>query len=114
MPEKALWLITFLFLIGIIFGFLTDSFSRDLKKRKVTRCEGFEIHTFENCRCFSRGEIIQQWKHFSSFRTTLTTVLALFIILLVTGQVGPPQWNWIRISILFVTGLALFYCEHSS
>lgn len=108
MPREAILLTALLFVIGVIVGFFTDSFSGHFKSRKVERCEGFEIHTFESCHCFPRGEILKQWKHLSSFRTTLATVLVLFIIMVTTGQVGPPQWNWVRISILIVTGLAIF------
>jgi len=108
MPREAILLTALLFVIGISVGFFTDSFSGHFKSKKVERFEGFDIHVFESCRCFIRGEILRQWKHSSSFRTTMATVLILFVIMVATGQVGPSQWNWVRISILIVTGLAIF------
>jgi hypothetical protein len=107
-PKQAILLTFLLLLIGIVAGFVTDTLSRQHKTRQEEKCEGFEVHGFESCRCFPRGEILKQWKHFSPFRTTLTTVLTLFILVVATGQVGPSEWNWIRISILLVTALALF------
>jgi hypothetical protein len=107
-PKQAVLLTILLLVIGIVVGFLTDTLSGQYKTGQKEKCEGFEVHSFESCRCFPRGEIVKQWKHFSPFRTTLTTVLTIFIIVVITGQVGPPVWNWVRISILVVTSLALF------
>lgn len=133
-PKEALLLHALLFGIGVAGGFITDVVAgryRTFPRRKPPlawlapaahpaqalqrgeisageSCEGFEVHTFESCQCFPRGRILAQWKERSPFRTVLAVTLALFIIAAASGQVGPPQWNWIRISILLVTGVALF------
>ena len=41
-------------------------------------------------------------------RGMLSVVLALFIFGLFTGQIGPTEWNWIRVTILLVSVTALF------
>ncbi len=133
-PKEALLLHALLFVIGIIGGLFTDAISRwyrtsprlkpplawlapaafpaqALQKGEISgdeACEGFQVHTFESCQCFPRGQILAQWKERSPFRTILTLTLALFIIAALSGQIGPSQWNWVRVSILLVTGLALF------
>lgn len=133
-PKEALLLTGILFIIGVVAGFITDIIagrSKTFPRRKPPlawlspflrrsafgkrgeissgeSCEGFELHTFESCQCFPRGQILAQWKERSPFRTILALTLALFIIAVLSGQIGPPEWNWVRVSILLVTGLALF------
>jgi len=106
-PEDALMLTFLLFVVGIGSGALTDFF---VTKRVILKkeCEGLEIHEIENCLCYPRGEILQQWKHLSPFRTTLTVTLSFFFIMIAVGQIGPNEWNWMRISILLVSAISLF------
>jgi hypothetical protein len=106
-PDKAILLTVFLFVIGIAAGALTDLLTKH-HVIHMTDCTGLQIHEIENCQCYPRGEILQQWKKHSPFRTTLTLVLFIFFIMIVTGQIGPAKWNWIRISILLVSSIALF------
>jgi hypothetical protein len=41
-------------------------------------------------------------------RAVLTVTLILFIFGLVSGQIGPEAWNWIKITLFLVSGIALF------
>jgi hypothetical protein len=107
-PRHAVLLMIVLFFIGLISGFLTDVISGQYQTRELTKCDGFELHTFENCRCFPTSQILEQWKHRSPFRTLMTVFLSIFMIAVIAGQIGPAVWNWVRISILLVTVLALF------
>ncbi|MEJ2657376.1 MAG: putative manganese transporter [Desulfobacterales bacterium] len=107
-PGHAVLLMIALFFIGFLAGFLTDAFTGQYKTRKLAKCDGFGLHTFENCGCFSADRILEQWKHRSPFRTVLMVFLSLFIIAVISGQIGPAVWNWVSISILLVTGLAIF------
>ncbi len=107
-PDQALRLMVILFIVGIIAGMLADLFFRRYKSKTKAKCEGFEVHTFESCHCFPRDEIWEQWKHPSPFRTALIFFLSLFLLAIIAGQLGPSQWNWVRISILLVTVSALF------
>lgn len=107
-PKEALVLSGILFTIGVAAGFLTDTMAGRFKSMRVESCGELEIHTYEDCQCYPRGQILAQWKSFSPFRTILAVVLALFVISTAIGQIGPSEWNWVRISILLVSGLALF------
>ncbi len=107
-PGTALPLHGILFTLGIISGALTDAI---LGRRLTARlsCEAdFNVHETEHCVCFPRGKILAQWKHCTAARGTLATALALFLMGIVTGQIGPPHWNWIRISIAMASSVALF------
>jgi hypothetical protein len=101
-------LTAFLIVIGIVAGSLTGFLSGRFKSCRQGKCNGFELHTIESCRCYPSGQIIAQWKQLSPFRTILALVLTLFAIVVATGQIGPQEWNWIRISILVVSGFSLF------
>jgi len=107
-PRTALPLHGILFLLGIVSGALTDG----LLGRRLTSklsCEAdFAIHEEERCVCFPRGTILAQWKRCSPTRGTLSVSLALFLLAILAGQIGPPAWNWIRVSLVVVSAVALF------
>jgi hypothetical protein len=107
-PKEALALTGILFATGVASGFLTDLAASRTKSLRPELCESLEVHAFESCQCFPKGRILAQWKSFSPFRTILAVALVLFFIFAAIGQIGPPEWGWARISILFVSTLALF------
>jgi len=107
-PKQALLITGVLFAVGIVAGFLTDIISSKSTIGKTRCCKMLEVHDSENCSCFPRGMILQQWKECSLSRGILAFVLILFILALFSGEVGPSTWNWIRITFLTVTVIALF------
>jgi len=106
-PRQALLITGILFVLGIASGALTDAIFGRRMTRKAEGAPGFEIHG-ESCECFPRGQILRQWKDCSAARGILCSVLAIFLIALVTGQVGPATWNWIRVTLLLMSAVALF------
>lgn len=107
-PKDAMWIFAVLFLLGIVTGALTDAFLG--RGRKVAQpCEHpLEIHEDTACQCFPRGMIVHQWRECTAARGILASVLAFFVLALVFGWVGPAVWNWIRVTALFVSSVALF------
>ncbi len=107
-PRTALLLHGLLFAIGLLAGAITDT----LAGRRLTArlsCEtDFSLHAEARCKCFPRGQIALQWKRCSAARGTLSASLGLFLLALLAGQVGPAQWNWIRLSLVLSSSLALF------
>lgn len=107
-PKTALFLSVILLLVGLVAGFLTDmTFGKQASSLEACSQE-FEFHTAEECHCFPIGRIIAQWRQCSLPRGVLATVLALFIFGLISGQIGPPAWNWIKITLLLASGVAIF------
>jgi hypothetical protein len=107
-PRTALLISFVLFLVGLIAGFLTDTLLGG-KAPSLAACpHEFQFHVEEECHCFPKGQIRAQWEHCTLARGVLTVVLVLFVFGLVSGQIGPSAWNWIKISILFVSIVALF------
>lgn len=96
-------------LIGIaaLAGVLVDWYLRRFGRQSAPSDDVYEVHG-EVCHCYPRGEILAQWRHCTLARTTLVAVVALFIAALLTGDVGPAEWNWVRITLLATSALALF------
>jgi hypothetical protein len=106
-PGHALQLFALLFLIGIAGGALADLFTGRLGLQESLQCVGLEIHEHA-CDCFPRGQILKQWRECIPARGILAVVLGLSVIAIITGQVGPEEWNWIRQTLLVVSAVALF------
>lgn len=107
-PRTALYLIATLFVVGILAGALTDRVAKRRLTDSMSCVDGFQVHEDKDCRCFSIKEFLLQWRRCSSSRGILTAVLLLFLLAVFTGQAGPKEWNWIRVSLALVTSMALF------
>jgi hypothetical protein len=107
-PRTALPLHGILFILGIVSGALTDA----VLGRRLTAqlsCEAdFSLHDEEHCVCFPRGMLLAQWRNCSPARGTLSASLGLFFLAILAGQIGPADWNWIRVSLAFASAIALF------
>ncbi len=107
-PHKFLIISAILLVVSLAAGWLTDRIFKGKRTRKNTSCDGFELHDKDNCTCFSQDMIIPQLKACSLARGTLCTLLVVIILFIILGLVGPPQWNWIRVSLLLVSTIGLF------
>lgn len=107
-PKTALLLSLLLLLLGIVAGVLTDFVAGALKLPRTRTCPEMVVHAEESCRCFPREDILAQWRECSPARGGLVLALLLLVLSLTTGQLGPPEWNYIRATFLLVALLALF------
>jgi hypothetical protein len=107
-PERAALIFSILFVLGIVCGALTDAVAKRHGLGESLQCAGLEIHEENRCSCFPKGEIARQWSACSPARGILAIVLLLIIIAILTGQVGPAEWNWIKQTLLVASAVALF------
>jgi hypothetical protein len=107
-PDKAVYLFAVLAAAGFIAGALTDQFLPKRYWGKPADCDGLEIHEEFRCSVFSIKEIAAQWSKCSLARLLLGVGLAAFLAAVVLGIVEPEHWNWIRITLLVTTLVALF------
>jgi hypothetical protein len=105
-PGQALKLMAMLAVLGFAVGIAVDFLSGRRRTRHPADC--LELHMLDHCKCFDREHVLVQWKECSPERGTLAIVLALFFAGIIGGQLGPPEWNWIRASLLIVSAVALF------
>ena len=107
-PGKALILTIIIFVIGIISGFITDKIFPLKFLYKKIELHKLSLHEEERCVCFQKGLILNQLKHCSFQRTLLIGILFIFIVGLVIGEIGPNEWNWIRVTLLMASLVSLF------
>jgi hypothetical protein len=107
-PRAAFHLTLVLFFVGLFVGALTDRILGRRMTQALSCCEDFNIHEEEHCRCFAKEQFVTQWRSCSAARGILTFSLLVFLIAIAAGQIGPPHWNWIRVTLLLVSGVALF------
>ena len=105
-PGQALKLMAVLAVFGFVAGILVDLLGGRRRTRRAADC--LELHFEDRCRGFEPRLVVKQWRECTPERGTLAVVLTLFLGSIVTGQLGPPEWDWIRASLLAVTAVALF------
>jgi hypothetical protein len=103
MPQRAVELSLVLLVVGVIAGILTDAFARG----QDDLCAGLQVHEDLQCRCFSHGQILHQLRELTPVRGVLVVSLAVFVIAVASGLVGPAQWNWIRFTFMGLSAFAL-------
>ncbi len=107
LPDKAPLIFLLLFVLGLLAGYLTDIFFGKKKIAELSCGHEFTIHHEENSLFWSWPQIKEHWHSCSAVRGILSITLLLFLYGVLTGQVGPGSWNWIRITLLLVTLAAL-------
>ena len=108
-PKQAFFITGVLFILGLAVGGLTDFIIRKSKRGRYVHCNRLEIHEEEEqCVCFPRGQVVNQWQKCSAARGVLAAVLSIIIISIILGLLGPSAWTWIRITLLTVSAIALF------
>jgi hypothetical protein len=106
-PRTALLLTLGLVLIGVLAGFLTDAFSGAVLPERG--CADMVVHdSAPSCRCFNPATIVSELRPPSAARGTLVVGTLLFILAVLSGMVGPAEWNWIRVTYLGVGLFSLF------
>ncbi|MBN2213618.1 MAG: arsenic efflux protein [Bacteroidales bacterium] len=117
-PVKALIIHVGLFVMAITTGWIVHRFSR---QKNISRPYGFVVHEHEYCDCFSKSLIIPQLKAMSFERAVLLLFSLIFTVLLISGVIGQPAWDWKKITFLagvlfllfvFVTVPEHFLKEH--
>ncbi|MFP4673493.1 MAG: putative manganese transporter [Opitutales bacterium] len=108
MPGQGLFVLSVLFVLGVVVGALADTLARPWISLRPAVCDALKIHQPATCHCFSARQIVRQWLACSTARGILSITLALLIAGLIFGLLGPLDWNWIRITLLVVSSGALF------
>jgi hypothetical protein len=106
-PGKALLLFSALAVLGTLTGITTDLvLSRPAADQA---CDSLEVHPdAERCRCFDPATVLQQLRQPSATRGLLLATSVLFALALTAGAIGPPDWGWVRSTLLVVALFALF------
>lgn len=104
-PGKAFLLHFILLGVAIASGCFIHIFEG---KNKLLESHGFIVHQNEGCKCFVKEGIIPQLKKMSFERAAILLFSVLFIVFLIFGLIGPPSWNWKKITFLIGSMFLLF------
>ncbi len=113
-PGKAFLISIILFGVALISGWLVDRiFKTGLEHDQVNRCKKMVIHDSEAI------SLLPTWQAFRSSwseksRIALIMGLLIFILLLVTGTLGPQVWDWKRITFMIVGFIGIWIVGSSS
>lgn len=105
-PSTALWLTIGLALLGLATAPMVDFLVPD--SWNAEPCQDLVIHPEDSCDCFPGREIFSFWVSPSSVRVSLTVASLVFLGAVCTGLVGPSEWSWIRVTLLFASLFAVF------
>lgn len=107
-PKTFVWLTLILFPVSLLAGWFTDRFLKKPGRRLDVPCEGLILHDEEQCVCFAPQSWLRQLKNSTPLRGVLVTALALILLSLIFGLIGPQRWNWVRITLITVSVTGLF------
>lgn len=107
-PVDFLWLSAVLFAVALFAGFASDLLFRNQERFLVAQTHGFELHKEEQCRCFSRRDILEHLQKITFVRAVLLLLFGLFLAALLSDQLGPDVWNWKKITFTLGSVFSLF------
>jgi len=104
-PGKALLLNGIMLAIAIAAGWVVHLFEH---KKTADEIHGFEVHQEDICRCFDKTIVFPQLKKITFERSLLIISTFLFTLMIVTGVLGPNEWNWKKFTFLIGALFLLF------
>ncbi len=113
-PDTAVKLIFIIFFIAVISGFILNFFTKKNympEHRKQTDKFESKEHV---CSCYKSSEIIGQWKNLTFHRALLMIGVFLFLTFLITGDIGPEEWGWERITFILIVAVGAFIVSTTS
>ena len=108
-PQKAILLTGIMVLIGLLAGYLTDRLRRkDKSDPEETGCDKLILHPYENVRVWRPWQdLSKDWRRLSLIRMVSVVGIFLLVIAFANGILGPPEWNWERISFILLGSIVL-------
>jgi len=105
-PLKAVLLTVLIFITGILAGFITDKFMSDKTIKKELAGKEFPLHKDESCICIPYRNVFENFTN-SMPRILMLIIVSMFILGTVSGSIGPQVWNWVRVTIMLTSLIAL-------
>jgi hypothetical protein len=107
-PSKALILFLVLFCISILTGLILNLIPLG-KSMMVLPFNHLNLHKQDpECTCFEPSMILPQLKRISFERAVLLSGGIVFTIFILSGELGPEEWDWSRIIFLVVALVEVF------
>jgi hypothetical protein len=106
-PGRALALFAILLVYGVAVGYLADRLLGRPNFAAEPCPTGLSLHEDDE----DLGRFLLRpcsLSHFTLQRGALSIALALFILVISTGAVGPERWTWLRVTLLVLSAAALW------
>ena len=114
-PGTALALFGLLFVLGIVFAWISD---RIIPHIGFTPCEACIDAHCEECLpgkgnqesirdIFRPANLIKNFQNLGFTRFLLLVLIVSFMVLITTGTLGPPTWDWKRITFICLSVFTL-------
>ncbi|MEW6482404.1 MAG: putative manganese transporter [bacterium] len=108
-PKQALILFGILFILGIVSAWAIDKIAPILRIKPSQVCELSKLHLGEEgCKILDLKGVLEHFRKMAFYRFLLLALLAFFIYGSTSGIIGPKDWNWLRITFIFLVSLAIF------
>jgi hypothetical protein len=107
-PVDFLWLSAVLFAVALATGYASDLLFKNQERFLPAGAHGFELHKEEQCRCFSKRDILEHLQKITVVRVVLLLLFGLFLAALFSGLLGPQEWNWKKITFTLGSLFSLF------
>lgn len=107
-PKEAFLINGILFVLAVLTGFILKGIIGNRTLIKLDENHLKVHHEHPECHCFVPSEIGSQLRNITFVRALLVTGLSIFLILLVTGVIGPDSWDWRRVTFFIATLIGLF------
>ncbi len=107
-PARALLLFALLFGAGILAGWIADKVATKLHLRSCQACDKLEVHTGPDRALLSWSDFRHNLQALTLQRAALIVLSLVLLSGVFSGQIGPPDWNWIRVTLCLVLLFLLF------
>ncbi len=115
-PQMAIWLTIILFGLGILAGYIADIFFSKMQPLQVPCCEVKTFHPEERGPFLRYQSLKENFAQLTFHRFLLLFLIGFSLVLFISGRIGPPKWNWVRVTftlLLFISlGISIFASEH--
>lgn len=106
-PKQALLLFVLLFVFGIVLGWLSDKIAGLLKLKTSEGCSLHTIHNTDECKCFNKQTIFQNYLKPSFLRFILTVGSAIVFVAVILELFGSSNWDWKQITLVILSAFSL-------
>jgi len=109
-PDTGLLLMALTFIIGTLTGFLIYAYRKKKGLPEYRPHIHLTIHQAEaeECRCLTLRSLRSLYSPPSFARMILLTGFGLFFLFLLTGDIGPERWNWIKVTFVLLLSTTIF------
>ncbi|MBN2755365.1 MAG: arsenic efflux protein [Candidatus Goldbacteria bacterium] len=103
-PKETFIITGMLFVSGIVIAYIVDAV---FKGKHRFHEKGMPLHE-EECICFDKNLIKEQWQKITPVRGILFVLVFILLLMFVYGQIGPKEWNYIRATFIAVYVFVIF------